>query len=332
MCARRDGPHDAKGNPQGIRAGTYYIRASGPESTPITSPHQWNDLIRRCILNDRDALLREMAGLLSGNPPREPTAAQRLIEWDASTATRFSELLSLTKDFSWPLPLLGAHCQLSYLISHGEGQPPIGTLQSLLEAVNKEVRSTVWTGWSMFFPFTRPDLAPAVFPERTDGTGPDLLETNLIGKVAADSLPDFWRVTPDGRGSIVRGYREDIRFDEPGKWLAPITVIRETAEVVRHAGAFSRFFESATAVSFRCTWLGLRGRELRDFSPGVHWSPRPPASADKRVTTGEWPVAQVNGDWEKVVSDLACPILALFGLTDCSEETVRRMAPKFISI
>jgi len=185
----------------------------------------------------------------------------------------------------------------------------------------------------MFYPFTKPEIAAAVYPERSDGTGPDLLETNLIDNGQfRTSLPDFWRVSPDGRASLVRGYREDIRLDDPGRWLSPMTVLRETTELVRHARAFARRFPTATAVSFRCTWLGLHGREISDLDPSVYWSPGKIAAADKRITNGEWTVVQLNADWAKVVADLGCPILALFGMDYCSAEMVQGMAPKFVSI
>jgi hypothetical protein len=206
-------------------------------------------------------------------------------------------------------------------------------MRRLLEEMNNEVRDTVWTGWSMFYPFTRPEIAAVVYPEQPDGTGLDLLETNLIGNGQFDtSMPDFWRIAPDGRASLVRGYREDVRLRNPGKWLSPTTVLRETTELVRHARAFARRFPTATAVSFRCTWLGLRGREIRDFDPSIYWHPGKIAAADRRITTGEWTVVQLNTDWSQIVADLGCPILALFGMDYCSAEMVRGMAPKFISI
>ena len=68
--------------------------------------------------------------------------------------------------------------------------------------VNNEVRGTVWTGWSMFYPFSTPEIAPAFHPEHDDGTGVDVLEANLMGdKDFYTSLPDVWRVATDGRAT-----------------------------------------------------------------------------------------------------------------------------------
>lgn len=330
ICVKQNGPHDANGKPQGIRAGVYYIRAPGPESIAISSPQDWSALIRRCTLNDRDALLKDMGHILRGQEAMVPTAEDRLQSWHRDAELRFHEALGVAKDFSRPVSLKDNSYQLSYLISHNDDAIPVGDLGRVLEEINNEVRDTVWTGWSMFYPFSPPEIRPSVHPDKLDGTGGDLLETNLLGFDA--DLPDFWRISPDGRASLVRGYREDVRLEEPGRWLSPETVLRETAELVRHARAFARRFPSASSVSFRCVWNGLKGREIRDFDPGICWSPGRIAIANQRTVSGEYPVVQLGASWPKIVSDLGCPILHLFGFTDCSPEFVEGMRHRFIKL
>src|SRR4029450_1207093 len=84
----------------------------------------------------------------------------------------------------------------------------------------------------------------------------------------APSLLDFWRVATDGRASLIRPYREHrLRSMRElgraaGPWLSPETVIRETAELVTHARCLATRFEAARQVSFGCTWIGLKNREL----------------------------------------------------------------------
>src|SRR5215208_5950779 len=186
----------------------------------------------------------------------------------------------------------------------------------------------------MFYPFTKAELAPALHPERPDGSGSDVLETNLMGDGDFDtSLPDFWRMAPDGRATLVRAYREDRTRTvqhtgrAAGTWLSPETVIRETAEIVTHARLLARRFETATQVSFRCTWIGLEGRELADFDASIYWSPGRVAKADRRATEGEWNTAQLAAAWSTIVAELSCPIQRLFGFTDCGPVLVEGMAP-----
>jgi len=336
VMAKANGPSDASGRTQGVHAGTCYIRKPGPESAPAIGDEDWAPLIRRCLLNDRDRLLRDFAALVQTPAAAEIAPHERLREWHEQSAERFGRILAAAPGLEWPVPLAANHYQLSYLISTEGGEAiPEADLVRILDEVNNEVRDTVWTGWSMFYPFTRPEIAPAFHPEHLDGTGSDVLETDLIGDGTFDiSLPDFWRVTPDGRASIVRAYRED-RGDASrpaGSWLSPETVLRETAELVTHARLLARRYATASAISFRCTWIGLRGRRLFDFDPRISWGHRPAASADRRIVDGAWSLAQLAADWPKVVSDLSCPVLRLFSLDQCGPELVRQIAPRFVKL
>ncbi len=269
----------------------------------------------------------------------EPAAQKRLEEWHKKTEKRFLQCLSQANELHWPVSIRENHYQLSYLIfADGDEELPTDSLSQILEEVNSEVRSTVWTGWSMFYPFSDPEVAPAVYPEQVDGTGGDVLEANLMGLRDFDvTLPDFWRVAPDGRVTLIRAYREDRQSSvesldrKAGTWLAPETVVRETTELVAHARALARRFEMATKVSFQCGWMGLKGRQISDFD-SVYWRPHHIAGADQRTTKGEWTVASLGAAWSTVVADLSCPILRLFGLDHCTQSFVENMAPKFVKL
>ncbi len=333
VCAVRNGPQDAKGKPQGLRSETYYIRAPGPESVPITSQQQWAPLIRRCTLNDRETLLSQISHVLQGRQSRVSRIEERLSAWDQANEQRFDVLLKTAQGCSWPVSLAANHYRLSYLIQHECPNIPINELRLLLEKINHEVRDTVYTRWSMFYPFTKPEIAATVHPEHSDGTGGDLLEANLIDNSRFSTcIPEFWRVAPDGRTSLIRGYREDKRLEDIGAWLSPMTVLRETAELVRHARAFARHLPSVSAVHFKCEWTGLKGRRIGDFDPSIYWPPGRVATADRRITSGEWPVVKLNTDWHKVVAELGCPILNLFDLDFCSAELVAKLAPRFTKL
>lgn len=337
IVAKADGPSDAKGRPQGIASGVHYVRKPGPESAPASCPDDWRPLIRRCVLHDRAALLNEIAGVVRAPDAQAPArAAGRLAAWHKSSHARWAKLVK-TSQQPWPVAITDNFCQLSYLIEAPDGAS-IASLKRVLEEVNAEVRATVWTGWSMFYPFTRPEIAPAVHPEHDDGTGADLLEASLLVPILTDtSLPDYWRIAPDGRATILRPYREDRPRDvaatgrPAGTWLSPETVIRETAELVAHAYALAQRLEGAISISFRCSWHGLSGRQIDEFDPSIYWSPGHVARAAQRTTSGEWPVAALSAERDQVVAEPACPVVSLFGI-DCGPELVAGMAPRFIKL
>lgn len=340
IAAKADGPSDPKGRPQGISVGTHYIRKIGPESAPIIGPDEWGVLIRRCVLAERDALLGQIASIV-----QPPTAArvpdlERLADWHARTEARFHALLEAATPLRWPVPIRSNRCQLSYVVLTPDREVlPASDILPILDTVNREVRETVWTGWSMFYPFMRPEIAPALHAEAADGTGMDVLEANLMGAGDfATSLPDLWRFAPDGRASLIRPYREDRprsvqqRGRPAGSWLSPETILRETTELVVHARQLVRHFETAHAVAFKISWMGLMDRELADFDPAIYWSPGRIARADLRTTTSEWAVAALSSNWHGVVAELACPVLRLFGFNECSSALVEGMANRFIKL
>ncbi|MEI9852806.1 MAG: ATP-binding protein [Sphingomonas sp.] len=337
--AKADGPHDPKGQPQGIRAGTYYVRKPGPKSEAALGIEDWQPLIRRCVLSDRDSLLADIGRAVQ--PRAEPpivAETDRLTAWHDDSAARWRTIVAGAAAPRWPVPIETNHCQLSYMLLSDTGVAiPPGELRELLEQANRDVRQTVWTGWSMFYPFTRPDIAAALHPEHDDGTGIDVLESNLIGDGDFDtSLPDYWRFAADGRATILRPYREDrprsveAKGRPAGSWLSPETVIRETAELVAHARTMAERC-GADRVAFRCSWRGLAGREIDDFGD-FYWSPGRSAQAPQRTTAGAWDIPALVADWHAVVAELSCPVLSLFGLPNCGADLVAGLAPRFIKL
>ncbi len=339
ICAKIDGPHDSKGQAQGIRAGSYYIRKPGPKSEAARGVEDWQPLIRRCVLSDRDGLLSDIVRAVQPRAEEPPQAVlDRLKTWHDESEARWQSIVEKATALRWLVDIEANHCQLSYIILADNGLAiPAGELQHVLEQVNRDVRQTVWTGWSMFYPFTRPEIAAALHPEFDDGTGLDILESNLIGDRDFDtSLPDYWRYSVDGRGTIIRPYREDLQrsVDRKGRaagtWFSPETVIRETSELVTHARIMAERYEGSRA-AFRCTWRGLAGREIDDID-NISWSPGRRSRADQRTTTGTWDLPVLMANWQEVVAELSCPVLGLFGFAECDSGLVARMAPRFVKL
>jgi hypothetical protein len=69
-------------------------------------------------------------------------------------------------------------------------------------------------------------------------------------------------------------------------------------------------FEFAVSVSIRCEWHGLAWRQI--FDPNAIWHQRERASDDRRIATGNWPITALAGDWPRIVSHLAAPVMRAF--------------------
>ncbi len=123
VCAKRNGPHDKKNNPQGVRQGEYYIRAPGPKSLAIESPEQWKALIHRCVINERESVLASISKILQATAGKVE-GKTLLDEWHESMHSYYLKLLKLSPT-GWPVVLENNHYQLSYRIVGGSEGPLI---------------------------------------------------------------------------------------------------------------------------------------------------------------------------------------------------------------
>lgn len=231
--------------------------------------------------------------------------------------------------------IASSHCQLTYFIRHSDGDLSLPKLSDIFTHNSIKIRELVWTGWSMFYIFQN-QFAPKPIPENKDGTGSNIFEVNFVD--ARQSLPELWRASPKGWASLVRGYREDASdaneylSRQPGTWIAPETIVRETAEFVRHAFLTAQYFPTCTAVEFECAWRGLDQRVLKNFDGSASFSKEYKCSADSKTTTGSWSPDVLAAQWPEVVANLACPVLELFGFTRCGASYIQGMAPSFIKL
>ena len=239
----------------------------------------------------------------------------------------------------WPVPLEDNHYQLSYAIRQraGAAQLSVNDLKEALRVANQNVRNVVWTGWSMFYQFTRKEIAPRIVVDKSAGTEVEAFETNLRGETLLDTtLPDYWRVTVDGRATLIRAYREDRSEIPPlvrkgagaGKWLSPRTLIRELYELATHAKELAKAFEGAENVEFYCSWCGLKGRIIGDFDPGIDWNERT-CHVNERSVGATVTLDRLTGDTAGVVAELAAPVLRLFDGLELGREWITKEVPKF---
>ena len=313
VCSKRGGPHK-NNKPTGILSGTYYTRAAGPESVPITLPEQWGPIIRRCVLHERQRLLTDIETILHSpkDPAKEPG---RLLQiWHTAAHRRFIELADvdpLAEQFKH------AHYQFSYQINVIDDQQlDMSELYEQLRRMGHEVLDLVDPGWTMFWVFDEREFAPHT---AADIAVADLefYECNLIRREILEmALPDFWWAAPNGIATLIRPYREDRRdFGDgikPGTWLWPYIMGREIAEVIRHARAFAERFENVESVSFRTEWNGLKDRILDDPNePFNDWT-NGSAQIDNKVTSRTVPDSHLTSRWTDITADILSTFLRLF--------------------
>lgn len=232
--------------------------------------------------------------------------------------------------------------QLSYRIIES-GEPTGHTIKSLEESIRvagESVRTVVWTGWSMFHQFTRAGIAPKIVIDTATGEEVMAIETDLREKTTMErTVPEVWRITADGRATLIRPYREDTATPRhvveqgltAGGWLSPRVLIREVYELATHAKELAKAFSNADCIEFRCTWLGLKGRKIADFIAGVDWDQRT-CHVNERTSAVTVSLDELTADTAAVVARLTSPVLNLFDGLDLSREWIIRQVPRFREI
>ena len=239
----------------------------------------------------------------------------------------------------WPVPIDENHYQLSYRIieTGGRTQHNATTLAEAIRVAGEAVKTVVWTGWSMFYQFSRKEIAPRIVIDRSTGDEVEAIESDLRSETYLETtVPDFWRITVDGRAVIIRPYREDRSADprlqkrglEPGAWLSPRVLVREVYEFATHAKELAKAFTYADMVEFRCSWIGLYGRRIGAFTPGTNWHERV-CHVNERTTATTVSIERLTADTTSVVDALTAPVLRLFGALELGQKWITKKLPSF---
>lgn len=329
VFCRRDGP--VVNGERLIERGAVYIRRHGaayvprhgatrpcqgagvlrPGSARVEGPRDWAPLLRRCVRQDRQTLLGLIDAAIEGRRDT-PALADRLRLWHDAAREAFRALVPRSPVAA---SLGRCHYALSYAfdLDRPEMLEPV-QLPEFLSRCMFSVQDVIRLGPRMFDPpYRRAVRGRFVTDAATGDEETDFLETAWLREVAPSERADFWRVSPRGAASIVRGYSEDLREVNatlrmaPGTWFSPNALARELAELVCHARAFARFFASADAVMFRCEWWGLAGRVL--FDPSARWVQSGASLLSHRIVTQQVPMATLAKSWPEAVAGLMAPLL-----------------------
>ncbi|MET1112218.1 MAG: helix-turn-helix transcriptional regulator [Allosphingosinicella sp.] len=240
-------------------------------------------------------------GLLEGVGPVDSQD-----EFAQASRIRWQDLVAdLAEDDPARLPF--GHVSYDYWIEGAE-PVPLKALPNILRAI------PTYTGWPPFWLASKPGLKPY---NRDNG-----LECWLGG--GTDRLfrdaghSDFWRVAPEGRAFLRRGYQEDGPDNlQPGAVFDLILPVWRSAEVLLHAAALARSLGAAAhgLVHLRATYTGLEGRELVSWAKPLSRNSAPPglraraSSANLEITVHS---DRLEEELELIVAYLLRPLYARF--------------------
>ena len=211
ICGAKNGP-DEKGKITGIKIGTFYTRSAGPVSAPISSPAEWKDLIRRCVLSDKSQLLSALSVMIS-----QPTSNQDDHDGalDADFAFIVDEWLKrMTEIDEEPAPAKNFIAFGFELI--GVAELDVDQIKVAVQSLPSRDR-----GPHHFFEAGYPgEMAPHVIENAGyDGLQADITKDN-DGNY--DEWPSLWRISESGAGVSVGIYWED------SAWLKGVVANRSS--------------------------------------------------------------------------------------------------------
>ncbi|MGN6665172.1 MAG: AlbA family DNA-binding domain-containing protein [Solirubrobacterales bacterium] len=280
--SKRGGPEESGvgGRQTQLRADRYYIRRPGPQSAPISSGREWDDLLQRCIRAQREELVESFRSIVLGlgasgtaeifatlGAAERTSAEEDLAAWDTSGRARLDELILQDLATETPDRFHDGTWSTAYRLVAPTEQPSPAEFLEILEAVAGHE-----TGWPPWWVPTRDGIRP--YP--LDGMIECWLAEPKPDEVFRDGAhSDLWRADPDGRMFLVRGYQEDGGPDAPDRrGVLDVTLpVWRMGECLLHAQRLAERMGSEM-IDFRVIWDGLEGRELvsldwsRDIHPG----------------------------------------------------------------
>lgn len=293
-----------------LKQHVYYIRAPGPESRAPLDGSEWDALLRRAVLNQREEIVSVLRAYLPGAGGMALLQAapdQEVLTQFAAAATARWKTLNESLPEDHPARIkLGHFSFAARVLGNAKGLTAANVL-----SVNE--RAKRYTGWPTFVTLHQ------------DPTRPKFIDDCIEAWLADTKYPDvghadFWRIHPDGLFFLLRGYQEDA-LDYARGTTTPGTLFEATLPIWRVGECLLRvselaeaMFEEGFELLVQCEWTGLTGRQLY-----VHNARRylgsGKAAQDAVRTSGRLP-GLVRDVLPEAVRSLTAPLYERFDFTE----------------
>lgn len=271
VCGLKNGPNDGSGKTVGVKKGVHYVRKAGPVSAPIESPDEWQTVIRRCVLNDKTALLGALTTMIQ--QPRQTPEAKQPSALDCDFDHVIGSWKEKAKNSSYEVNLEENFICLGFEL--------VGTTKVTLNKIKECLQNRPYENFSghSFYSSKNSEIQKIIVIESNGVDGLEFYST--------DEQEDFrfaWRLSEALSGVEVFSYWEDTAWIksaveqkssatwERGKhiWIKQqISYIHNFLAMVAH---FAEYFKHENDIRVRAQYSGLRGRSLRSPNPSTYYS------------------------------------------------------------
>lgn len=287
-----------------IRENVYYIRRPGPASAAPQSGQEWNDLLRRCIVNAKSDLLDQLQLLFARGTvvPNQLDDRSKLDQWYEKCLQQWHNITAeLDEDAVGRFPY--GFYSVAYMFS-GVHNPLQKT--ELRDALRQGV--VRYTGWPPFSvnsalgePYPVEDGIACWFGKEQWGNNP--------------TYADYWRVSSDGMFFLIRGYQEDGHPRQtPGTGFDLTLPTWRLGEILLHAASMAEQLGLVgEQITLTIKWHGLADRKLINIgSPDRILTGHYTCQQQRHSATFETPASEIRNALTTLVANAVTPLYELF--------------------
>lgn len=303
-----------------LRTGVVYVRRPGGSSEPAQNQDDWEKVLERLVKARQSEQLDAIREIM--NPTSAVVAEAPALEaWKEESELAWQRRLE-------PLPEHDARCLTSgyWTVSFSIESFENPSLRELNAALEREMPSH--SGWPPFTYIHREPLRPVA-----DG---DVIEAWLAnnhdvdGQAVDADHADFWRVSRDGRGFLLRPMQEDgerylsNRIPRPeGRFFDWVLPIYRSTEVLKFIEALAhRFSDHNATFDLEISYCGMMGRSLQQHDLRYNLWSEGTCRNDVVSTRLTGPINEIGLSLEEKVYQLLSPVYEQFDFTNLPKNLV----------
>lgn len=249
--------HSSKGGHNQELRGKYFIRRAGPKSETPQTAYEWDQLISRCVRQNKENLLNDFRRIIETS---DVTKSQNKADQEFSDWVKECENAWIKKNNSLadddPGKIKNGRWLISYKIKDAIPLQSLNSLEDNLKAALPGSRFAFWV------PTNIKEIKPK--PINTNELECWIGSEESCSPIREVDSSDYWRYTTNGKACLINGYREDSReFSWNPKGFIANMPIKILADCLLHAQKMATSFNCINSeIEFLCSWEGLSGRIL----------------------------------------------------------------------
>lgn len=312
-----------------LQKGTMYVRRPGGYSEPAKTQDDWEKVLDRLVKARQIDQFNAFRDII--NPPKDVVAAKPdLDQWDKTSLDIWRKKVAKLPDGDGR-----CHQQGYWTVSFSIEPFKNPTLRELKEFLERE--SPAYSGWRPFTFIHRAPLKPTA--------AGDIIQAWLAQDhnpktlTSVDERADFWRVSRDGTGFLLRPMQEDResycsnispRPQGPSfDWTFPIYRMTEVLKFVEALAL--KFSDQNAEFNILLNYYRTEGRSLQSHSFKYNLWESASCTQDTLVARLSGVVSDIGVSLEEKIYSLLTPIYEQFDFTELPKTLVDSVVREALS-